>query len=75
MPYDERLFQNYMLGKDWTYAGENRKGETRLDAVASFASLWDSINGEHVAWDVNPWVWVVGFEAGSLKEIREPRTW
>lgn len=31
--------------------------------VATFASLWDSINGERVgcSWADDPWVWVVGF--------------
>lgn len=28
---------------------------------ASFAGLWDSINGDHASWASNPWVWVVEF--------------
>jgi hypothetical protein len=29
----------------------------------SFAGLWDSINAKRgFGWDVNPWVWVVGFK-------------
>lgn len=28
---------------------------------ASFADLWDSINGDRAAWESNPWVWVVEF--------------
>ncbi|GMV18403.1 MAG: hypothetical protein AMXMBFR56_66270 [Polyangiaceae bacterium] len=30
-------------------------------AVAEFAVLWDSINGERAPWASNPWVWVVSF--------------
>jgi len=28
----------------------------------AFAELWDGINGDRVAWESNPWVWVVGFK-------------
>lgn len=28
---------------------------------ASFASLWESINGKRLPWESNPWVWVVEF--------------
>lgn len=31
-----------------------------LSAIASFHSLWNSINGPE-SWDANPWVWVVEF--------------
>ena len=31
------------------------------NAVGSFAKYWDYINGAE-AWDMNPWVWVVGFK-------------
>lgn len=30
--------------------------------AASFAVLWDTINGDRVLWGSNPWVWVVGFK-------------
>lgn len=31
------------------------------DPIGSFAKYWDYINGAE-AWDINPWVWVVGFK-------------
>lgn len=34
-----------------------------------FADLWDSINADRgFDWDVNPWVWVVGFE--KMSEVK-----
>lgn len=32
-----------------------------INAKSSFASLWESINGDG-SWDANPWVWVVEFK-------------
>ena len=33
-----------------------------INPVASFASLWDSLNAVRgYGWDVNPWVWVIEF--------------
>jgi hypothetical protein len=29
---------------------------------ASFAALWDDINGDRAAWESNPWVWVIEFK-------------
>jgi hypothetical protein len=34
------------------------------DAVSSFRSLWESINGKE-SWEANPWVWVISFEVVS----------
>ena len=32
------------------------------DFVTAFARLWDSLNAKRgFGWDVNPWVWVIGF--------------
>ena len=31
-------------------------------AVASFADIWNSINGKKHSWASNPWVWVIDFE-------------
>jgi hypothetical protein len=36
--------------------------------ISWFANLWGSINGSD-SWDVNPWVWVVGF--GLIEPGRE----
>lgn len=43
----------------WHYGGEGCWGE--FNAVGSFASLWESINGPG-SWNQNPWVWVVEFK-------------
>jgi hypothetical protein len=37
-----------------------------INAKSSFASLWQSINGDE-SWNANPWVWVV-----ELKKTTEP---
>jgi hypothetical protein len=39
-------------------------GEIWRDAPyrASFAVLWDEINGDRALWESNPWVWVVSFK-------------
>ena len=37
-------------------------GQIKHRPIKSFATLWDSINAKRgLGWDVNPWVWVVGF--------------
>lgn len=36
------------------------KGRHPLTAVASYKSLWESINGPE-SWEVSPWVWTVEF--------------
>jgi hypothetical protein len=52
--------------KGWMHYGE-MKGFNRLaamfhqdDAVKSYRSLWESINGPG-SWKLNPWVWVLTF--------------
>lgn len=43
----------------WHYGGSGCWGE--FNAVGSFNSLWESINGPE-SWEANPWVWVVNFK-------------
>lgn len=43
----------------WHYAGDGCWGA--FNAVHSFESLWQSINGPE-SWDENPWVWAVTFK-------------
>ncbi|OAM15255.1 hypothetical protein A7P85_08725 [Eikenella corrodens] len=35
--------------------------QATTNAVGSFVKYWDYINGAE-AWDMNPWVWVIGFK-------------
>lgn len=37
------------------------------DPIASFSSLWESINAKKQSWDSNPWVWVYEF-----KQVEKP---
>jgi hypothetical protein len=38
--------------------------------IANFSVLWDEINGPRgYGWDVNPWVWVLGYKPFDMKEI------
>ena len=46
---------DYLEGEGWKAAGSAISPERY-----AFASLWRRINGD-ASWDVNPWVWVVGF--------------
>lgn len=50
---DGRFF-NYLQPRLW-FVNDWR------GAIASFETLWQSINGEE-SWDANPWVWVIEFE-------------
>ena len=41
----------------------NEKNFFTADPVASFRSLWDSLNAKRgFGWKVNPWVWVIEFK-------------
>jgi hypothetical protein len=49
-------------------------GERMLDCPhrASFAVLWDEINGDRATWKSNPWVWAVDFEVHSVAAPKLP---
>jgi hypothetical protein len=64
----ECLLQEGEPGAWWTAdasAGPALHGRTAVDA---FRKLWNSINGERVSWEENPWVWVVAFK--KLEVVR-----
>lgn len=50
-------------GTSYWYKNYLKQGPTmfKRDAVASYQSLWDFINGKD-AWEKNPWVWVIEFK-------------
>jgi hypothetical protein len=56
-PFYER-FQS--IGRDQRIT----TGELAADAPyrASFAVLWDEINGDRASWASNPWVWAIAFK-------------
>ncbi len=55
-------------GVDWSGLVD-RTGLTKGGAVDTFRALWDSINAKRgYGWGVNPWVWVVTFEALEVPE-------
>lgn len=56
-----KVFRNY---QDEAKTNGGYKGFVET-AIASFKSLWQSINGEQ-SWKNNPWVWVIEFERINL---------
>ena len=51
------------IGTYRDYSVERERQVWNLDPVASYRTLWDSINGKTpgAAWADNPWVWAVSF--------------
>lgn len=42
---------------------QNKENFFTANPIASFQTLWNSINGKSgFGWDVNPWVWVIDFK-------------
>jgi hypothetical protein len=56
--YSDYWFRNY--GKP-AYINGGAEEVHYFEARDSFASLWESINGEK-SWDAHPWVWVIEFK-------------
>ncbi len=44
---------------------EQAAGRSHGNAQLAFQELWESIHGAG-SWDLNPWVWVIGFRNGVL---------
>lgn len=42
-------------------AAANQLGCSPEDARATFACVWDDLNGQHAPWRSNPWVWCISF--------------
>lgn len=54
-PYSCEPYRNYLIP-------DRRPGCNKSTAVASYYSLWESINGKTHPWSENPWVWVIEFK-------------
>lgn len=66
----EGVYQHSDYGSTgYRHYGRPDEALTDIDAVWSFETLWESINGKD-SWKANPWVWVY-----ELKQIEKPAVW
>jgi len=47
--------------------GRHPAGDDGMEPREEFEALWSRINGT-ASWNANPWVWVVGFELGEVRD-------
>lgn len=64
--FQENRYRDYDPKLQREYGDPNHDYPTWREAVSSFKSLWQSINGRE-SWDANPWIWVIEF-----KRIKKP---
>jgi hypothetical protein len=60
-PEHHLLYRDYTGDKTYVENGYGLQRTIWVQAVPSYQSLWDTINGDG-AWAANPWVWVVEFK-------------
>lgn len=65
-PMDITVFNSasILVAQTHSYPNHNGAGWCE-DAVHSFETLWESINGKG-SWDKNPWIWAISFKVHKL---------